>query len=197
VIPTRRAETISRGQHEDIHGSAMGRCGTIASMHRRFAKAVLPLLLVAAAFSPAFAQQPSPKPAAPASTVPGFTVTVTYSQKAMATLAAGKETVIVVGYLYGFPIQGTPKQDVDHIGQIDMGEVKKEIAPGAVAKFDSVKLIQPMIKWMDAQGPQLLINVYSGRKSSPNNLLDCGIYEGPLKAVQGQSTPISCKLIGE
>jgi hypothetical protein len=54
-----------------------------------------------------------------------------------------------------------------------------------------------MMKWVDNQGPQLLINVYSGRKSSPNNLLDCGIYEGALKAVQGQSIPISCKLIGE
>jgi len=164
----------------------------------RSAKSVLPLLLLFAGIpAPALAQQPSPKPAAPAATVPGFTVTVTYSQKSMATLVAGKETVIVVGYLYGFPIQGTPKQDVDHVGQIDMGEVKREIAPGAVAKFDSVKLNQPMIKWMDTQGPQLLINVYSGRKSSPNNLLDCGIYEGALKAVQGQSIPISCKLIGE
>jgi hypothetical protein len=54
-----------------------------------------------------------------------------------------------------------------------------------------------MVKWFDSQGLQLLINVYSGRKSSPNNLLDCGIYEGALKAIQGQSIPISCKLIGE
>ncbi len=158
---------------------------------------ILPLLLAFAALTPAFAQQQSAKTTTPATTVPGFTVTVTYSQKAMATLVAGKETVIVVGYLYGFPIQGTPKQDVDHVGQIDMGEVKKEIAPGATAKFDSVKLNQPMMKWMDSQGPQLLINVYSGRKSSPDNLLDCGIYEGSLQAIQGQSIPIACKLIGE
>ena len=161
------------------------------------AKAVLPLLLAFAALGTAFAQQQSAKPAAPAATVPGFTVTITYSQKAMATLVAGKETVIVAGYLSGFPIQGTPKKYVDHEGQVDMGEVTIEIAPGATAKFDTVKLNQPMLKWLDSRGPQLLINVYSGRKSSPNNLLDCGIYEGSLKAVQGQSIPIACKLIGE
>jgi hypothetical protein len=162
------------------------------------AKAVLPVLLASAGIlAPAFAQQQSVKPAPPDATVPGFTVAITYSQKAMDKLVAGKETVIVVGYLYGFPIPGTPKKDVDHIGQIDMGEVKKEIAPGATAIFDSVKLNQPMMKWMDNQGPQMLINVYSGRKSSPDNLLDCGIYEGALSAVQGQSIPISCKLIGE
>jgi hypothetical protein len=172
-------------------------CGTIASMHRRFVQAVLPLTLLSAALSTALGQQPSPKPAALPATVPGFTVTITYSQKAMATLVAGKETVIVVGYLSGFPIQGTPKQYVDHIGQIDMGEVKVEIAPGATAAFDRIKLNPTMMKWVDNQGPQLLINVYSGRKSSPNNLLDCGIYEGALKVVQGQSIPISCKLIGE
>jgi hypothetical protein len=163
----------------------------------RSVKAVLPLLLVTVALSSAFAQQPTAKPATPAATVPGFTVTITCSQKAMATLVSGKETVIVVGYLYGFPKQGTPKKYVDHVGQVDMGEVKKEVAPGATATFDRIKLDPAMVKWFDSQGLQVLVNVYSGRKSSPNNLLDCGIYEGALKAIQGQSIPISCKLIGE
>jgi hypothetical protein len=172
-------------------------CGTIASMHRSFAQAVLPLLLLSAALSPAFAQQQSAKPPGPAATVPGFTVKVTYSQKEMATLVAGKETVIVVGYLYGFPKQGTPKKYVDEVGQVDMGEVKDEVAPGAPAAFDRIKLDQASVKWFDSQGLQLLINVYSGRKSSPNNLLDCGLYQGSLQAIQGQTIPISCKLIGE
>ena len=83
----------------------------------------------AATLPPAFAQQQSAKPATPTAAVPGFTVKVTYSQKAMNTLVAGKETVIVVGYLYGFPKQGTPKKYVDEVGQVDMGEVKDEIAP--------------------------------------------------------------------
>jgi hypothetical protein len=74
-------------------------------------KLFLTLFLTGAAILPlAFAQQPSPKPATSPAIVPGFTVTITYSQKAMATLSAGKETVIVVGYLYGFPIPGTPKK---------------------------------------------------------------------------------------
>jgi hypothetical protein len=196
AIPADRAASFGGcASHREFYRHTMLRCGTIASMHQRLAPAILPLLLVTAGLSPAFAQQP--KPTAPPATVPGFTVTVTYSQKAMSTLVAGKETVIVVGYLSGYPIQGTPKKYVDNMGQIDMGEVKQEIAPGVAAKFDQVKLNQPMIKWLDPQGPQLLINVYSGRKSSPNNLLDCGIYEGALKAIQGQSIPISCKLIGE
>jgi hypothetical protein len=143
------------------------------------------------------AQQQRTKAAPPVAALSSFTVTVTYSQKAMDTLLAGKETVIVAGYLTASPISGTPKQYVDHVGEIGRGEGQKEIAPGAIATFDSVKPTPAMMKWVDSSGPQLLINVYSGRKSSPNNLLDCGIYEGSLQAVNGQSIPISCKLIGE
>jgi hypothetical protein len=139
----------------------------------------------------------SPAPAPQAAALASFTVKVAYSQKAMDTLVVGKETVIVAGYLTASPIAGTPKQFVDRMGELGLGQVQKEIAPGAIATFASVKPTPAMMKWVDSSGPLLLINVYSGRKSSPNNLLDCGIYEGSLQAVNGQSIPISCKLIGE
>ena len=159
---------------------------------------LLSLFLAGAeALAPAFAQQQNAAPTPAPIVFPGFTVKVTYSQKAMQTLTSRKETVIVVGYLYGFPKQGTPKRDIDDVGQVDLGEVKDEIAPGATAAFDKIKPNQALLKWLDSDGLQLLINVYSGRKSSPNNLIDCGLYEGPLKDVQGQTIPISCKLIGE
>jgi hypothetical protein len=164
------------------------------------ARAMLVLLISlagGAGLGPAFTQNQNPKPAPPPAAPAGFTVKVTYSQKAMDKLLASKETVIVVGYLYGLPKAGTPKSDIDEVGQVDLGEVKQEIVPAATATFDRVKPDQALMKWINDQGLQLLINVYSGRKSSPNNLLDCGIYEGPLAAVQGQSIPISCKLIGE
>jgi hypothetical protein len=167
--------------------------------------AVLALLIAVAgvaAHSRVFAQQQTTKSSATGSAAPpaavfSFTVKITYSQKATDTLVAAKETVIVAGYLTASPIAGTPKQYVDRMGELGLGEVDREIAPGAIATFSNVKPTQSMMKWVDSNGPQLLINVYSGRKSSPNNLLDCGIYEGSLAAVQGQSIPISCKLIGE
>jgi hypothetical protein len=159
--------------------------------------AISVLLIAAAGVSNsgrAVAQQQNATPTPPA----GFSVKITYSQKARDTLAAAKETVVVAGYLYGFPKQGTPKQYVDKMGQVGIGdEIHQEITPGAAATFGAVKLDQSMLKWLDTQGPQILINVYSGRKSSPNNLLDCGIYEGSLAAIQGTTIPISCKLIGE
>lgn len=158
------------------------------------------LATVSGIHTPASAQQPNPPPSAQPT---GFSVEITYSPKAMETLVRGKETVIVAGYLYGFPKKGAPKADVDHEGKIDVGEVKDEIVPGAKSSIGQIKLDQAtlkdraMMKRFDSQGLQILINVFSGRKSSPNNLLDCGIYEGSLAAIQGKSVPISCKLIGE
>jgi hypothetical protein len=135
-----------------------------------------------------------------ASTTPaisGFSVGVTLSDKAAKTLADRKETIIVAAYFSGNPKPGTPRKYLSDIGQVDLGQATVEIAPGAIAKFGPVKLKQDALNQTDKSGPQLLINVYSGRKSSPDNLLDCGIYEDALMPVQGKTIPIACKLIGE
>jgi len=83
------------------------------------------------------------------------------------------------------------------MGEVGLGNAETEIKPGAIANFSSVSLDSDALGYISEAGPQLLINVVSGRKSSSNNLLDCGIYEGPLKQVQGRAIPISCKLIGQ
>jgi hypothetical protein len=114
----------------------------------------------------------------------------------MKKLVESKETIIVVGYLSGNPRKGALKKFVDEMGQVDLGEIKAEIAPGMSAGFGEIKFLKDAYEQTDKK-PQLLINVYSGRKSSPDNLLDCGIYEGDLLPIQAKSTPISCKLIGE
>lgn len=172
----------------------------MACMHRvltRQSSAACAVLLIVAGSHDRASAQRAAKPPVPTVDQGGFTIAVSYSKKAMDALVARKETVIVAGYLSAFPKQGTPKRFVDHMGEIGLGQMKREVIPGAGARFENVTPDQPMMKWVDSGGPQLLINVYSGRKSSPDNLLDCGIYEGPLKDAQGKTLPISCKLIGE
>jgi len=127
----------------------------------------------------------------------GFSVRMTYSPQAMKTLTVRKETVIAAAYLYGFPKPGTPRRYIDHEGKMDMDSFQVESMPGQDAIFKEIELKKADLERTDERGPQLLINVFSGRKSSPDNLLDCGIYEGPLKAVADQAIDISCKLIGE
>ncbi len=127
----------------------------------------------------------------------GFNVTVALSARAKRRLAEGSETVIVAGYFSGNPKPSAPKQYVSDTGEIDLGHEEVEAAPGAGASFGEIKLKKDALDQVDNQGVQLLVNVYSGRKSSADNLLECGIYQGPLRAAQSKSLPISCKLIGE
>ena len=139
----------------------------------------------------------SAQAAAATAEYPGFSVNVTLSDKAMAKLVAGKETVIVAGYLTGNPKPGALKKYVDEMGEVGLGEIQMEVGPGVIARFGPITLKKDAFEQTDKKDAQLLINVYSGRKSSSNNLLDCGMYEGPLKPIQGTTIPIACKLIGE
>ena len=131
------------------------------------------------------------------SEVLGFSVGVMLSGKAKKTLADRKETIVVAAYFTGNSKPGTPRKYVSDMGEVGLGQANTEVAPGEIAKFGPVKLKQDALKQIDKSGIQLLINVYSGRKSSPNNLLDCGIYEDALEPVEGKTIPITCKLIGE
>jgi hypothetical protein len=142
-------------------------------------------------------QQQKVQSAATTHGLPGFSVSVTLSDKARKLLTDHKETIIVAGYFTGSPKSGTPRKYITDMGEIDLGQVETEIAPGEIAKFGPVKMKQDALNQVDKSGPQLLINVYSGRKSSKDNLLDCVIYEDALEPVEGKTIPIACKLIGE
>jgi hypothetical protein len=127
---------------------------------------------------------------------PGFALDVTYSENATKLLIEKKETVIAAAYLSAAPKPGALKKYVDPIGEVGLGECTVEAAPDESLRFGEILLDKAALAQSDGK-PQLLINVFSGRKSSENNLLDCGIFEGDLKPVQGKSLPIACKLIGE
>ncbi len=127
----------------------------------------------------------------------GFRVNVKLSDQAMQKLVQSKETIIVAGYLSGNPKKGAAKKYIDEMGLINLGEIRNEVAPGESANFGEVRLPQKLLAQTDGRDPELNINVFSGRRSSENNLLDCSFHEAGLKATQGHSIDITCKLIGE
>lgn len=67
-----------------------------------------------------------------------------------------------------------------------------------VARFPAVSLDAKQLAWTDApDAPQVNVNVYSGRRSSPDNLLDCGMFQDTLAVAAQSPVRISCGLIGE
>jgi hypothetical protein len=127
----------------------------------------------------------------------GFTTVVTLSDSAKKRLVESKETIVVAAYVSGTPKEGAPKRYVNEMGEVELGDATREIAPGEDAKFGRISLNKDALAQTDRKDPQLLINVYSGRKSSKDNLLWCSLYQGSLQAVQGDEVKISCKLIRE
>ncbi len=135
--------------------------------------------------------------AGPKSDLPGFDVKIRLSPRAMADLTRRRETIVVDVSFEGGPRPGAPKNLTSDMGEvIGLGEQEVEVAPGATARFSKVQANQEALKWVNGT-PNILINVFSGRKSSGDNLLECGIYEGPLSTIADSVLPIDCKLIGE
>jgi hypothetical protein len=119
-----------------------------------------------------------------------FEVNVLLSDSAKKRFALSKETLIAACYVTGVAREGTNKECTD--------QIREEIALGEVALFKNVELKKDCVSPpVETHESELLINVFSGRKSSPQNLLDCDIYQGSLKDIQGRRLNLSCSLIGE
>lgn len=131
--------------------------------------------------------------AAPASPY-AFDVRLTLTPRAVDKLVSTKERIIVAGMFWGAPTTAA-ESAADAIGQIPLGEDLVEVAPESAtitvpaANFDVAPL--PNVEG----APQVLVNVYSARKTHEDNLLDCGIYEGPVAMAQKQPVDIQCDLI--
>ncbi|MCF8509297.1 MAG: hypothetical protein K9G83_11205 [Hyphomonadaceae bacterium] len=155
--------------------------------------ASLAFLLPALACSPAPTAEGPVAAAAPASPY-AFDVALTLTPRAAEKLVSTKERVIVAGMFWGAP-NAAAKSTADEMGQIPLGEDLVEVAPEnatitvPAASFDPAQL--PNVEG----APQVLVNVYSARKTHEDNLLSCGIYEGPVAMAQKQAVDIRCDLI--
>ena len=127
--------------------------------------------------------------------IPTFEVEVRTSQKAGQLLQKKKETIIVAAMFYGFPISG---KDADETGQ--MGILNKDIEMSGsqhLARFEGLKFSKTELDKLKDKDLRLLINVFSGRKSSENNLLSCGLADVPASQFGGKRYSIQCNLIEE
>ncbi|HEY4987992.1 MAG TPA: hypothetical protein VII39_15365 [Bradyrhizobium sp.] len=126
----------------------------------------------------------------------GFTVDVSLSPKAAATLKARGEGIVVSAMYSGEPIPSKMSK-ADEMGMIDLGNEDVTIAgANGRAVITGSKVATAHVGWVKAVG--VLINVYTARKTTQDNLIDCGIFEDTVtKAQATQPIVIACKIIGE
>ncbi len=123
-----------------------------------------------------------------------FEVALTLTPRAAEKLAATKERVIVDAMYFGMSV-GPDAPGVDEHGQIHLGGDMIEVDPvNAVVKAPGAGFDATHITSVQGE-PEVLVNVYSARKTHDDNLLECGLYQGPVAMAQKQAVPIACDLI--
>jgi len=123
-----------------------------------------------------------------------FEIAVTLSPKAEEKMKQGKETAIVFVFFTGTP-KDSAAAHFEEDGSFFVTSARKEIVYGEVARFDSIKFSKEIYDQLADKDIDLGINVYSGRKSSENNLLDCESLFDKISYVVNKRFTIKCKLI--
>jgi hypothetical protein len=127
----------------------------------------------------------------------GFDVAVALSPRAAAKLAALGEGIIISASYFGDPAPGAERH-ADEVGQIDLGREQVEIpGRGGPGVITGRGLRRARLAWLTARGPEVNVNVYSARRSGPDNLLDCDFFQDSLGAARSRVIRLNCKLIGE
>jgi len=128
--------------------------------------------------------------------VPEFSISVKLSEKAGKQLKSMHESVKVIAYFDGDPLPGQGKDNAP-FRDVFLGSDEKLVDAKNIATFNNTKI--PQRNWVRLSNKDyfVTINVVSARKTSTNNLLDCGVPEDRISTFAGRTTEVFCRLIGE
>ena len=126
--------------------------------------------------------------------VPPFEIEISLSPKAKERIVDSNETIIV-----DISLEGTPKDSskvhLEEDGSFYVGSSTKEISYGQIARFDHLKFPKKIYDQLADKDVDLSVNVYSGRKSSPNNLLNVDFLSEKISNIINRHFTLKGKLI--
>jgi hypothetical protein len=131
--------------------------------------------------------------------IPEFEILIELSDKAEERLASDNESIIVMAFFTGRPIDKIPakykdKLDVDGLY---LRNYSVELTDKRTAIFKGVKFHKDLYNLLADKNIEILINVYSGRRASPDNILTCDLLQDNISNVAGKTFTLTGKLIGE
>lgn len=118
---------------------------------------------------------------------------LTFDDETRLTLAQIGERVTVNAIFFGEPTD-EGRDFTDEMGQVYLGTETFDIWPvdqtlilgGSLDGMPGDLVVQPMIN----------VNVYTSRIKDENNLINCGIIEGPVAELAEGAQSIACKMLG-
>jgi len=128
--------------------------------------------------------------------IPSFKIEISLSGQANEKLNRSKETIIVAAWFSGVPKDTTSKEYAES-GEMFLASAKVELSNSRVASFEGIRFSKAAYDSLADKNISVLINVFSGRRTTQDNLLDCNILSEKMSAVKGQKFVLTGKLIGE
>lgn len=126
--------------------------------------------------------------------VPPFEVEVTLSPKASERISKTNETIVVDVLLQGTPRKGI-KAHLEEDGSFYVGSASREIRPGQVARIDNLSFSKKIYDQLEDKDVDVNINVYTGRHSSPDNLITGDMLDGKISTLINKHFKLAHKLI--
>lgn len=129
-------------------------------------------------------------------TVTSFYVTVTLTGQAQERLESNHETVVVLATLLG-EARTDAELMLDESDRVDLTSSQHELTgSGRTTQFDDLAIVSETVEQLTSRDYIVNINVFSGRRSSDDNLLACDVFESKMSNLQPGVT-LRCGLIGE
>jgi len=126
--------------------------------------------------------------------LPEFDIELKLSDSAEKKLKLEQESVIVQAYFSGVPKDKTMKEYIEW-GEISIGSFRVELFEERIAIFENVKISKKDYDLLSDKNFQVLINVFTGRRKSEDNLLSTGIIQDGIDVIKAKRHIINGKLI--
>lgn len=118
-------------------------------------------------------------------------IAISFDEATVAKLTSLGEWVTVSAYYSGDPAR--EDAPTDEMGMVYLGHEEAQIFPANQTVELGGFLSGAPLDWVTE--PLINVNVYSARFVDQNNILNCGIVDGPVAGLAGADQSISCTLL--
>lgn len=126
--------------------------------------------------------------------VPPFEVQISLSPKAKDRMVNGNEKIIVVAFLRGV-VKESSKKNNEKDSSTYISSARQLISYGETAVFNNLEFTKKIYDELADKDLTLNINVFSGRVSSENNLLDVDFFSDKISHVINKNITLKGKLM--
>jgi hypothetical protein len=123
-----------------------------------------------------------------------FEIEIELTDKAKERITSSNETIVISIFYYGYP-KDEKDANSENDGTLYLAGAEKEITYGQIARFENVKISKIDYDKLIDKDFDLNLNVYSGRKSSQHNLLNCEPLFDKVSNVANKRFTLKGKLI--